>query len=222
MADHPLVPADKVISEITIKALILGALLSAILSAANVYIGLLVGLTVSASIPAAATSMGILRLFRPSTILENNMVQTAASAGESLAAGILAEHLGDVEVGDMAHAVGDAQLLQALDIALDAPDLEGHVVQVVGPLGGEVLLALDQVDDGPAVPVEPVAGPAEIQPRALFQLQCGAVERPQPLQQRHGGGDIDMVDAHGSGLPRRSAAGAAWQRFPAASCLPTC
>ena len=89
MADHPLVPADKVISELTIKALILGALLSAVLSAANAYIGLLVGLTVSASIPAAATSMGILRLFRRSTILENNMVQTAASAGESLAAGII-------------------------------------------------------------------------------------------------------------------------------------
>ena len=89
MADHPLVPADRQISELTIKALILGALLSAILAAANAYIGLLVGLTVSASIPAAAMSMGILRLFRRSTILENNMVQTAASAGESLAAGII-------------------------------------------------------------------------------------------------------------------------------------
>ncbi|WP_105102303.1 OPT family oligopeptide transporter [Microbulbifer pacificus] len=89
MADRPLVPADQVISEITIKALILGAVLSAVLAAANAYIGLLVGLTVSASIPAAATSMGLLRLFRRSTILENNMVQTSASAGESLAAGII-------------------------------------------------------------------------------------------------------------------------------------
>src|SRR5690606_12275830 len=53
------------------------------------YIGLLVGLTVSASIPAAAVSMGLLRMFRRSTILENNMVQTAASAGESLVAGII-------------------------------------------------------------------------------------------------------------------------------------
>ncbi|QIL91063.1 oligopeptide transporter, OPT family [Microbulbifer sp. SH-1] len=89
MADRPLVPADQVISEITLKALILGAVLSAVLAAANAYIGLLVGLTVSASIPAAATSMGLLRLFRRSTILENNMVQTSASAGESLAAGII-------------------------------------------------------------------------------------------------------------------------------------
>ncbi|WP_346837958.1 oligopeptide transporter, OPT family [Microbulbifer sp. SAOS-129_SWC] len=89
MVDHPLVPAERIINEMTVKALILGAVLSAILAAANAYIGLLVGLTVSASIPAAACSMGILRLFRRSTILENNMVQTAASAGESLAAGII-------------------------------------------------------------------------------------------------------------------------------------
>jgi len=85
----PVVAADQSIAEITIKALVLGAALSMILAAANAYIGLLVGLTVSASIPAAAASMGILRLFRRSTILENNMVQTAASAGESLVAGII-------------------------------------------------------------------------------------------------------------------------------------
>jgi putative OPT family oligopeptide transporter len=85
----PVVAADRSIAELTVKALILGALLSMILAAANAYIGLLVGLTVSASIPAAAASMGILRLFRSSTILENNMVQTAASAGESLVAGII-------------------------------------------------------------------------------------------------------------------------------------
>jgi len=85
----PVVAAEQSIAELTVKALILGALLSMILAAANAYIGLLVGLTVSASIPAAAVSMGVLRLFRRSTILENNMVQTAASAGESLVAGII-------------------------------------------------------------------------------------------------------------------------------------
>lgn len=85
----PLVAPDRFLPEITIKALILGALLSMLLAAANAYIGLLVGLTVSASIPAAAASMGVLRLFRRSNILENNMVQTAASAGESLVAGAI-------------------------------------------------------------------------------------------------------------------------------------
>jgi len=73
--------------EITVKAFVLGVLLSVILSAANAYLGLFAGMTVSASIPAAVVSMGLLRLFRKSNILENNIVQTAASAGESLAAG---------------------------------------------------------------------------------------------------------------------------------------
>lgn len=60
-----------------------------ILAAANAYLGLFAGMTVSASIPAAVISMGVLRLFRKSNILENNIVQTAASAGESLAAGVI-------------------------------------------------------------------------------------------------------------------------------------
>jgi uncharacterized oligopeptide transporter (OPT) family protein len=75
--------------EITIKAVVLGVLLSMILAAANAYLGLFAGMTVSASIPAAVVSMGVLRLFRRSNILENNIVQTAASAGESLAAGVI-------------------------------------------------------------------------------------------------------------------------------------
>ena len=80
---------DKSLPEITIKAVVLGVLLSMILAAANAYLGLFAGMTVSASIPAAVVSMGVLRLFRKSNILENNIVQTAASAGESLAAGVI-------------------------------------------------------------------------------------------------------------------------------------
>ena len=75
--------------ELTVRSLILGVLLSVVLSAANAYLGLFAGMTVSASIPAAVISMGILKLFKNSTILENNLVQTAASAGESLAAGVI-------------------------------------------------------------------------------------------------------------------------------------
>jgi putative OPT family oligopeptide transporter len=75
--------------EITIKSVILGILLSVILAAANAYLGLFAGMTVSASIPAAVISMGVLRFFKRSSILENNIVQTAASAGESLAAGVI-------------------------------------------------------------------------------------------------------------------------------------
>ena len=76
-------------NEITVKAIFLSIGLSILLSAAMAYLGLYAGMTVSASIPAAIVSMGILRLFRNSNILENNIVQTAASAGESLAAGVI-------------------------------------------------------------------------------------------------------------------------------------
>lgn len=80
---------SKDLPEITPKAIILGILLSVILASANAYLGLFAGMTVSASIPAAVISMGVLRAFRNSNILENNIVQTAASAGESLAAGVI-------------------------------------------------------------------------------------------------------------------------------------
>ena len=88
--DHkPYVDAGTRLPEITLKAVMLGALLSVVLSAANAYFGLFAGLTVSASIPAAVISMAFLKMFRNSNILENNLVQTAASAGESLAAGVI-------------------------------------------------------------------------------------------------------------------------------------
>ncbi len=85
----PYIPATESPREITIRALVLGAVLSAVLAGANAYLGLKVGMTVSASIPAAVISMAILRMFRDSNILENNIVQTSASAGESLAAGVI-------------------------------------------------------------------------------------------------------------------------------------
>ena len=87
--EAPYVPASTSLPEITVKAVVLGVLLSITLAGANAYLGLFAGMTVSASIPAAVISMAILRLFRESNILENNIVQTAASAGESLAAGVI-------------------------------------------------------------------------------------------------------------------------------------
>ena len=86
---RPYVPADTTLPELTIKVLVLGVVLAVVLAGANAYLGLFAGLTVSASIPAAVISMAVLRLFRRSNILENNLVQTAASAGESLAAGVI-------------------------------------------------------------------------------------------------------------------------------------
>ncbi|HDS85403.1 MAG TPA: oligopeptide transporter, OPT family [Phycisphaerales bacterium] len=80
---------EKVPVELTIRAILLGIVLSMLLAGTNAYLGLFAGMTVSASIPAAVLSMGIFRLFRRSSILENNIVQTSASAGESLAAGAI-------------------------------------------------------------------------------------------------------------------------------------
>ncbi len=86
----PFVPADKVVPEFTLLSVVLGILLAVVFGAANAYLGLRVGMTVSASIPAAVLSMGTIRfLLRRESILENNMVQTIGSAGESLAAGAI-------------------------------------------------------------------------------------------------------------------------------------
>jgi len=87
--EQPVVPATVRLPEITVKAVMLSVILAAVLAAANAYLGLFAGMTVSASIPAAVASMAILRLFRHSNILENNIVQTAASSGEALAAGVI-------------------------------------------------------------------------------------------------------------------------------------
>ncbi|MDB9787057.1 oligopeptide transporter, OPT family [Bacteriovoracaceae bacterium] len=76
--------------EITVLSLSMGAIIGVVMTAANVYLGLKVGMTVSASIPAAVIAMGVLRgIFKRNSILEYNIVQTMASAGESLAAGII-------------------------------------------------------------------------------------------------------------------------------------
>ena len=86
----PFVPADKVVPEFTVFSVFLGAILAVLFGGANAYLGLRVGMTVSASIPAAVISMGIIRkVLKRDSILENNMVQTIGSAGESLAAGAI-------------------------------------------------------------------------------------------------------------------------------------
>lgn len=86
----PFIPANKVVPEFTATSIILGAIIAIIFGAANAYLGLRVGMTVSASIPAAVISMGILRvILKGESILENNIVQTIGSAGESLAAGAI-------------------------------------------------------------------------------------------------------------------------------------
>ena len=86
----PYIPAEKAVPEITVFSLIFGCIMAVLFGGANAYLGLRVGMTVSASIPAAVISMGVMRkIFKRDSILENNMVQTIGSAGESLAAGAI-------------------------------------------------------------------------------------------------------------------------------------
>ncbi|WP_419419064.1 OPT family oligopeptide transporter [Legionella sp. D16C41] len=80
---------EKKVAELTARSIILAIILTVLLAMSNSYLALKLGILTSASIPAAIISMGILRLFKNSTILENNAVQTAASAGEAVAGGIV-------------------------------------------------------------------------------------------------------------------------------------
>ena len=88
-AFQPYVAASQSVAEFTIRAIILGALFGLIFGASTVYLGLRAGLTVSASIPIAVLAISVLKRLGGSTILENNIVQTIGSAGESLASGVV-------------------------------------------------------------------------------------------------------------------------------------
>lgn len=89
MSDTPFIAADKKVAELTFRVIILAIILTVLLAMSNAYLALKLGILTSASIPAAIISMGILRFFKNPTILENNAVQTAASAGEAVAGGIV-------------------------------------------------------------------------------------------------------------------------------------
>src|SRR5512146_2042187 len=94
MAEHkPYIAPSQTLAELTPRALVLGVILGLVFSASSVYLALKIGLTVSASIPIAVLSITIFRYVSrvlnqtPATILQNNIVQTTGSAGESIAAG---------------------------------------------------------------------------------------------------------------------------------------
>jgi putative OPT family oligopeptide transporter len=86
---QPYVPASQSPAEFTVKAVVLGVLFGLLFGASTVYLGLRAGLTVSASIPIAVLAISVLKRLGGATILENNMVQTIGSAGESIAGGVV-------------------------------------------------------------------------------------------------------------------------------------
>jgi putative OPT family oligopeptide transporter len=85
----PFVSADQNLKEFTVRGLIIGLFLAVILGAANAYLGLKAGMTIAATYPAAVLGMALLRLFRDNNILEENVVRTVGSIGESIAAGAI-------------------------------------------------------------------------------------------------------------------------------------
>ncbi len=89
MSDIPFINSEAQVAELSVRVIILAIILTVLLAMSNAYLALKLGILTSASIPAAILSMGILRFFKNSTLLENNAVQTAASAGEAVAGGIV-------------------------------------------------------------------------------------------------------------------------------------
>ena len=86
---QPFVSPDSKMAELTVKSILLGSLFGVIFGAATVYLALKAGLTVSASIPIAVIAITLGRKYFKTTILENNIIQTTGSAGESIAAGVV-------------------------------------------------------------------------------------------------------------------------------------
>lgn len=124
----PFIPAEKILPEMTVFSIIMGAILAVVFGAANAYLGLRVGMTVSASIPAAVISMGVIRMIlHRESILENNFVQTVGSAGESLAAGAI--------------FTLPAMFLWAKDGVMKKPDLlEITIICIIGGLLGVLFM----------------------------------------------------------------------------------
>lgn len=159
----PFVPANKTLPEFTATSIILGVILAVVFGAANAYLGLRVGMTVSASIPAAVISMGIIRkILRKDSILENNMVQTIGSAGESVAAGTIftlpALFLWATEWGTSAPSLVEIAIIAfiggALGILFMVPLRKALIVQEHGTLPypegkacAEVLMAGEEGGD---------------------------------------------------------------------------
>jgi len=150
----PFVPASHSPEELRLRALLLGAALGILFAASSVYLAVKVGMTVSASIPIAVLSIAIFRAWGKSNILENTIVQTTGSAGESLAFGVAAALPALLFMGydiDLLHALLVASLGGILGVLMMIPLRHGLIVQEHGRLTypegtacAEVLMAGEQ------------------------------------------------------------------------------
>ncbi len=136
-AHKPYVPDEASVTEMTVRGIVVGSILGIIFAASSVYLGLKVGLTVSASIPIAVLSITIFRLFGRPTILENNIVQTTGSAGESIAAGVAFTLPSLLLMGfdlDLVRVTLVALLGGALGVLMMIPLRQGLIVKEHGKL----------------------------------------------------------------------------------------
>ena len=134
---QPYIPADKSPAELTFRALALGSVLGIAFAASSVYLAVKVGLTVSASIPIAVLSIAIFRALGKASILENTIVQTAGSAGESLAFGVAAALPALLLLGfdiSLTHAFLTTVLGGILGVLMMIPLRPGLIVQEHGKL----------------------------------------------------------------------------------------
>jgi putative OPT family oligopeptide transporter len=147
-----------------LRGVILGGLITLLVTAANVYLGLRVGLTFATSIPAAVISMAVLRFFANSNILENNIVQTVASAAGTLAAIIFVlpglviigwwqgfpywVTAGVTAVGGILGVMFSVPLRRALVVDTDLPYPEGRAAAEVVKVGAEARVGADETNLG--------------------------------------------------------------------------
>jgi len=143
----PFIPPDQHPKEFTFRAVALGAVLGIIFAASSVYLALKVGMTVSASIPIAVLSITLFRLFGKATILENNIVQTTGSAGESIAFGVATTMPVFLLIGmemELLSILWMALLGGLLGVLMMIPLRQGLIVKEHGKLKPKTVTFLDQ------------------------------------------------------------------------------
>lgn len=166
------VPAEVTLPELTFRGVLLGAVITIIFTASNVFLGLKVGLTFSSAIPAAVISMSVLRLFKDANILENNMVQTQASAAGTLSAIIFIlpalvmmghwqgfpfwQTLGICAAGGMLGVMFTIPLRHVMVVQSDLPYPEGVAAAEILRVGSAER-AQDAAEDSARAPARPAA-----------------------------------------------------------------
>ncbi|CAB3656609.1 hypothetical protein LMG1866_00338 [Achromobacter ruhlandii] len=166
------VPAEVTLPELTFRGVLLGAVITIIFTASNVFLGLKVGLTFSSAIPAAVISMSVLRLFKDANILENNMVQTQASAAGTLSAIIFIlpalvmmghwqgfpfwQTLGICAAGGMLGVMFTIPLRHVMVVQSDLPYPEGVAAAEILRVGSAER-AQDAAEDSAGAPARPAA-----------------------------------------------------------------